>query len=181
MRQAKRAVGLVGVCLALSGRASEVPAQTFIGGQRPECGVETSVGESHPTTKTGYIDEIANVTRAGEDFRRVLYTGGNLQLTIMALPPGEDIGRETRMGHDLFVRIEAGQGQVSIDGRVVDVNENSGIIIPAGAMYTIVNTGGTPMRLYIIYGSPEFASNSVRATKSEANSSPDAFDGCTTE
>ena len=113
MKQTKRLVILAGASLATLGGSAAVPAQTFIGGQRPECAVETSIGDAHPTTKTGYIDEISNVARTGEDFRRVLYTG-SMQLVIMALGPGEDIGPATRMGHDTFVRIETGARRIRV-------------------------------------------------------------------
>jgi mannose-6-phosphate isomerase-like protein (cupin superfamily) len=180
-RFATHPAAAVGACLAIAVVADPASAQTFVGATPTECSTMVSPTEPHPTKKTGYIDDIQNIARAGDDYRRVLYTGANLQLVIMALATGDNIGPETRMDHDLFLRIEAGQGQVNIDGMTVDINENSGIIIPAGTLYSLTNTGPAPLKLYIAYGAPEFASNSVRATRSEAEASPDAFDGCTTE
>ncbi|MDP1249982.1 cupin domain-containing protein, partial [Klebsiella pneumoniae] len=64
----------------------------------------------------GYLDDIERATLDNEDYRRVLYTGRHLQLVLMTLQPGEEIGEEVHEGHDQFFRIEQGQGQIVIDG-----------------------------------------------------------------
>ena len=40
----------------------------------------------------GFIDNIETLTTENTDFRRVIYTGKYLQLVLMALKPGEEIG-----------------------------------------------------------------------------------------
>jgi mannose-6-phosphate isomerase-like protein (cupin superfamily) len=64
----------------------------------------------------GYVADIEDLTEHNTDFRQVLYTGHHLQLVLMALQPGEDIGMETHATYDQFFRIEKGKGEVEIDG-----------------------------------------------------------------
>jgi len=181
MKNGKRVTAIAVACALTFAGTAPAAAQTFMGGTPPECAITMLIGDAHPANKTGYVDDIQNVTLSGEDFRRVLYTGNHVQLVVMTMAPGEEAGPATRVDQDFFVRVEAGQGQVSIDGTVIDITANSGIIVPAGALYKLGNTGPGPMKLSMIYTSPPFASNSVRTTRSEADSMPDAFDGCTTE
>ncbi|HYJ83473.1 MAG TPA: cupin domain-containing protein, partial [Allosphingosinicella sp.] len=81
----------------------------------------------------GYCEDIEKATVANEDFRRVLYTGKNLQLVLMTLPPGCDIGEEVHEDRDQFFRIEQGQGEIRIDGVANRVEDDFAVIVPAGA------------------------------------------------
>ena len=81
----------------------------------------------------GYCDNIEKRTVENEDFRRVLYTGHNLQLVLMTLPPGCDIGEEVHPDRDQFFRIEEGSGAVDIDGVANHVEDDFAVIVPAGA------------------------------------------------
>ena len=60
----------------------------------------------------------------------MLYTGHNLQLVLMAIRPGEEIGEEVHDDRDQFFRIEAGTGTISIDGVDHPVKADDGIIVP---------------------------------------------------
>ena len=64
----------------------------------------------------GYCDDLEQATEENEDFRRVVYTGKNLQLVLMSLPPGDEIGEEVHDDRDQFFRIEEGEGVITIDG-----------------------------------------------------------------
>lgn len=81
----------------------------------------------------GFVDDIEHLTEANTDFRRVLYTGANLQLGLMALQPGDEIGEEVHSDRDQFFRIEAGEGEIWIDGVCNKVKADDGIIVPQGA------------------------------------------------
>lgn len=81
----------------------------------------------------GFIGDIENLTEDNEDFRRVLYTGRNLQLVLMALKPGEEIGLEIHDDRDQFFRVEKGSGEVLIDGVRTAIQGDDGIIVPARA------------------------------------------------
>src|SRR5690606_42062952 len=66
--------------------------------------------------KKGYVDNIEDRTLENTDFRRVLYTGAHLQLVLMSLQPGEEIGKEVHPDIDQFFRVEQGRATLLIDG-----------------------------------------------------------------
>ena len=131
----------------------------------------------------GYVDNIERATLANEDFRRVLYTGENLQLVLMTLPPGCDIGEEVHEDRDQFFRIEEGEGIIRIDGVDNRVEDDFGVIVPAGARHNVINNGASPLRLYTIYGPPEHRDSVVHTDKqaAERDHDNDHWDGETTE
>jgi len=131
----------------------------------------------------GYCDDIEKVTVENEDFRRVLYTGQHLQLVLMALQPGEEIGSEVHPDRDQFFRIEEGAGVVDIDGVENPVSDDFAVIVPAGARHNVRNTGDAPLKLYTLYGPPEHRDGIVQATKQEADARhhDEEWDGATTE
>jgi len=131
----------------------------------------------------GFHDDIEKLTSGNADFRRVLYTGHNLQLVLMTLPPGCDIGAEVHKDRDQFFRFEDGSGQVDIDDNSYDVGDGSGIVVPAGARHNVRNTGSGPLKLYTIYGPPEHKDGIVQSTKEEADARhhDEEWDGKTTE
>ena len=129
----------------------------------------------------GFVDDIEDLTESNKDFRRVLYTGKNLQLVLMSLKAGEEIGEEVHAGHDQFFRVEKGKGEVWIDGERTKIKSDDAIIVPAGAKHNVINTGDKALRLYTLYSPPEHRDGIVRATKAEAEASEEHFDGVLTE
>ena len=131
----------------------------------------------------GYVDDIEKVTVANEDFRRVLYTGKNLQLVLMTLQPGEEIGSEVHDDGDQFFRFEEGDGVVVIDGKDNAVEDGTGVIVPAGARHNVINRGSAPLKLYTLYGPPEHKDGITQSTKAEAEARhhDEEWDGETTE
>lgn len=129
----------------------------------------------------GYVDDIEDVTEENEDFRRVLYTGRNLQLVVMSLPPGCDIGEEVHEDRDQFFRFEEGEGEVHIDGVVHEVEDDIAVIVPAGARHNVVNTGDEPLKLYTLYAPPEHRDGTVHKTREEADAAHEHWDGATSE
>jgi mannose-6-phosphate isomerase-like protein (cupin superfamily) len=116
----------------------------------------------------GYVTNIERDTLENEDFRRVLYTGKHMQLVLMTLRPGEDIGLETHEGHDQFIRIESGTGYALLDDERRDLEDGSIVVIPDGARHNIVNTSSTePMRLYTLYSPPEHPDGTVQRRKED--------------
>jgi mannose-6-phosphate isomerase-like protein (cupin superfamily) len=117
----------------------------------------------------GYITDIERDAVANEDFRRVLFTGPNMQLVLMTLKPGEDIGLETHGDHDQFIRIEAGTGVARLNGAESKLQDGSIVLIPAGVEHNIVNTSSDePLRLYTLYSPPEHADGTVHHTQQDA-------------
>lgn len=133
--------------------------------------------------KRGFCDDIEDLTEENEDFRRVLYTGRHLQLVLMTLQPGEEIGEEVHPDRDQFFRIEEGEGVIDIDGHANPVEDDIAVIVPAGARHNVRNTGDEPLRFYTIYGPPEHKDGIVHRTKQEAEERHHAeeWDGETSE
>jgi mannose-6-phosphate isomerase-like protein (cupin superfamily) len=129
----------------------------------------------------GFTDNIEKLTTENDLFRKVLYTGQYMQLVLMSLKPGEEIGAEVHEDHDQFFRVEAGSGEVIIDGQTTPIQDDDAIIVPAGARHNVVNTGTEPLKLYTLYGPPEHRDGVVHSTKAQADASDEHFDGKTTE
>jgi mannose-6-phosphate isomerase-like protein (cupin superfamily) len=131
----------------------------------------------------GYCDDIEKATTTNRDFRRVLYTGHHLQLVVMTLQPGDEIGSEVHEDRDQFFRVEDGEGVVVIDGKDNPVEDGSAVIVPAGARHNVINRGSAPLKLYTLYGPPEHKDGVVQATKADADRRHphEEWDGATTE
>lgn len=129
----------------------------------------------------GFVDNIERLTLDNTDFRRVLYTGHNLQLVVMSIAPGEEIGAEVHDDRDQFFRVESGEGVVSIDGVDHAVKDDDGIVVPQGARHNVRATGTAPLKLYTIYGPPEHVDRTVHKTCADAHAAHEHFDGRTTE
>ena len=129
----------------------------------------------------GFVDDIEKLTEDNTDFRRVLYTGHNLQLVLMAIPAGAEIGEEVHDDRDQFFRVEAGTGEVWIDDVCHAVKPDDGIVVPQGAKHNVIATGDEPLKLYTIYGPPEHIDGTIHKTPAEAHAAHEHFDGRTTE
>ncbi len=130
----------------------------------------------------GFKTHIEKTTRENANFRKVLYTGKYSQLVLMCLKPNEEIGMETHPETDQFFRFESGKGKCVIDGTEYNVTDGDAIIVPAGATHNIINTSSTEsLKLYTIYSPAHHKDGIVRATKADAVSNGEEFDGKTTE
>ena len=130
----------------------------------------------------GFKTNIEKDTLENENFRKVIYTGKKLQLVLMTLKVGEDIGEETHKDADQFFRFESGYGKCIIDGHEYRVKEGDVIVVPAGAKHNIINNDNEEeLKLYTIYAPPQHQDGIVRRTKKEAEEKEEAFDGKTSE
>ena len=129
----------------------------------------------------GYKADIEKETAENENFRKVLYTGKNLQLVLMSLKGGEDIGEEVHKSNDQFFRFESGAGKCTIDENEYHVKEGDVIVVPAGAKHNVINTGIVVLKMYTIYGPPNHQDGTIRLTKADAEKNGEQFDGKTTE
>lgn len=130
----------------------------------------------------GYITNIEKDSLENNNFRKVLYTAKSVQLVLMSLLPGEEIGMET---HELdqFFRVESGNGKAILDGVEHDIKDGFAILVPTGAMHNIINTSETePLKLYTLYAPPNHLDGTVHETKEAAEADEEEhFDGKTTE
>jgi len=129
----------------------------------------------------GFVADIEELAEHNGNFRHVLYTGKHLQLVLMSLKPGEEIGDEVHKDRDQFFRVEKGKGQIVIDGKTHKIKSDDAIVVPAGSRHNLINTGEKPLKLYTLYGPPNHVDQLVQATKAEADASKEAFAGATTE
>ena len=129
----------------------------------------------------GFVGDIETQTTQNRDFRRVLYTGSQMQLVLMAIEPGGEIGEEVHEDIDQFFRVEQGTGEVLIDGRKSAISDGSAIVVPSGAKHNVKNTGDSPLLLYTLYAPPHHEDGTVQHTKAEADASAEHFTGQTTE
>lgn len=121
-----------------------------------------------------YVADIEELTLSNDNFRVAKWTGSNLQMTLMAIQPGDDIGLEVHDDHDQFLRIEQGSAKVVMGPSEDDLNyeaeahDDFAIFVPAGVWHNVINTGEQPLKLYSIYAPSEHPHGTVHATKAEA-------------
>lgn len=121
-----------------------------------------------------FVVDIDEATKQNNAFRTALWTGPNLQVTLMSLKVGEDIGLEMHGNLDQFIRLEQGDGIVymgsnpnNLDYRR-NITDDTAIFVPAGTWHNIINTGNEPLKLYSIYAPPEHPYGTVHRTKNDA-------------
>ena len=121
-----------------------------------------------------YVLDIEQATVSNENFRTTKWTGSFLQMTVMSIPVGGEIGAEIHDAHDQFLRIEAGKARVMIgdsEGELeIDqvVEDDWAVFIPAGSWHNVENAGDEPLKVYSIYAAPEHAHGTVHKTFAEA-------------
>ena len=116
-----------------------------------------------------YSIDIEHEAETNDAFRKVLFTGTKLQLVAMSLRPGEDIGSEVHPDTDQFFRIEEGQARLELDEGVIELDDDSVAIVPAGTRHNVVNASvDKDLKLYTIYAPPQHPEGAVFRTKEEA-------------
>ena len=117
----------------------------------------------------GYLSNIEDETLNNDNFRKVLFTGKHMQLVVMSLKVGEDIGEEVHDHVDQFFRIEQGECKVVIDGEEHILGPEMVAIVPAGSNHNVINTSKTEdLKLYTIYSPANHPEGTVHATREEA-------------
>jgi mannose-6-phosphate isomerase-like protein (cupin superfamily) len=121
-----------------------------------------------------FVVNIKGAALQNNTFRTALWTGKYLQLTLMSINVGDDIGLEMHPDVDQFIRIEQGQGLVMMGDSKDNLNyrqrvsDDYVVFIPAGKWHNLVNTGYVPIKLYSIYAPPEHPHGTVHKTKKDA-------------
>ncbi|KJB87431.1 cupin [Paenibacillus sp. E194] len=121
-----------------------------------------------------FVVDIEQAAEQNKTYRTALWTGEHLQVTLMSIPVGGDIGLEMHPTTDQFIRIEEGQGLVRMgeSKEKLDfeqhVDGNYAIMIPAGTWHNVINIGYRPLKLYSIYGPPKHPFGTVHPTKASA-------------
>jgi mannose-6-phosphate isomerase-like protein (cupin superfamily) len=132
---------------------------------------------------TGWVGNIEEATLGNTSFRTVLHTGTALQLTVMCLEPGEEIGVEMHDHRDQFLRVESGRARVTLGpardevAETHDLRDDWAVVVPGGTWHNVVNTGDEPLRLYSLYAPPEHPDGTVHRTKADADAAEAAEHG----
>ena len=114
------------------------------------------------------VDVIA-LARESDDFRRVVITGDKMQVVVMTIQPGEEIGAETHEGHDQVLLFVDGEGEAVLDGVTSTVSAGDLSFVHAGVHHNFINTGSEPLRIVTAYAPPEHEAGTVHADKAEAD------------
>ena len=126
-----------------------------------------------------FIANIAGASCENPYYRRILWTGEHLQVSLMSIPVGDEIGLEKHTDTDQFIRIESGCGQVLMGSSAENlniqkrVNSNYAVMVPAGTWHNIKNIGSTPLKIYTIYAPPHHPKGTVHETRSIAEKQGD--------
>ena len=129
---------------------------------------------------TGWVGNIEEATLKNTNFRTVLFTGQNTQLTVMRLGPGEEVGVEMHDHLDQFLRIEQGRARVTLGpspdvvSQTHELEDDWVAIVPGGTWHNVINTGDGELKLYSLYSPPEHPDGTVHATKADADAAEHA-------
>lgn len=133
----------------------------------------------HPKTSDygpePFITDIDKATGQNKNYRTALWTGQHLQLTLMSIPVGGEIGLEAHSDTDQFLRIESGNGMAMMGSDKNRLNyqrsvgEGYAVFVPAGTWHNIINTGNCPLKIYTIYAPPHHPHGTIQATKAVAD------------
>lgn len=123
---------------------------------------------------TPFVVDMDKTAEHNHAFRTALWTGDHLQLTVMNIPVGQDVGLEVHPDIDQVLCILDGNGLVQMG----DQKENLyfmqpayngyAIFVPAGTWHNVTNTGNKSLKLYTIYSPPEHPWGTVQQTQAEA-------------
>ena len=111
--------------------------------------------------------DMVELTTKNKNFQKEVYLDENVQVVLMSLEPGEDIGEETHDA-DQTTFFVAGEGQAVVDGHKTKIGPNHMIVIPKGACHNIINKGDEPLKLYSVYAPPAEPAGVNFKTKAEA-------------
>lgn len=121
-----------------------------------------------------FVVNINEAAKLNNTFRTALWTGNHLQVTLMSIDVGGDIGLEMHPNVDQFLRVEQGTGIVQMGNTKGQftfeqyISDDSAIFVPAGTWHNITNTGRVPLKLYSIYAPPNHPFGTVHPTKADA-------------
>jgi mannose-6-phosphate isomerase-like protein (cupin superfamily) len=132
---------------------------------------DTSLTDEGPNP---FVTNIEADTLGNDNYRTTRWTGSRIQMTLMSIEPGHDIGLEVHEHGDQFLRVEAGRARVQMgpseDHLPFDreVGDDWVILVPEGTWHNVTNVGDEPLKVYAIYGPPEHPHGAVHPTKAEA-------------
>ncbi|MFV0259991.1 MAG: cupin domain-containing protein [Acidimicrobiales bacterium] len=120
-----------------------------------------------------YVLDIEKATLRNTNYRTAAWTGDTLQLTLMSIPVGGDVGLEVHPDVNQFFRIESGTAEVQMGTEdllsfVKIAGPDDVIMIPAGTWHNVVNAGSEPLQMYSLYGPQQHPQGTVHPTQADA-------------
>jgi mannose-6-phosphate isomerase-like protein (cupin superfamily) len=109
--------------------------------------------------------DIENDTANNDNWRNIIHTTEKMQVGLMSVPPGQELGAETHSDNDQFFRIESGRGKLITDIGETNLSSGYAAIVPRGVRHNLVNTGNSPLKLYTIYSPPHHKPHTLDRTQ----------------
>lgn len=133
-----------------------------------------------------FVGHIEKLTEQNTNYRTTLWTGKNLQITLMSIEVGHDIGLEVHDTHDQFLRIEQGKAKVSMGPtkdqlQTWEAEDGDAVVVPSGVWHNLESIGDVPMKVYSIYAPPQHPHGTVHVTQAEAEAAEAAEHGTAPE
>jgi mannose-6-phosphate isomerase-like protein (cupin superfamily) len=116
----------------------------------------------------GYFHDLRREALANNYFRRVAETGGKMQVVLMSLAVGEEIGMEVHPDNEQMLLNVAGQGKTILNGEAENFNEGDMVLVRAGVEHNFINVGQEPLKIITLYSPPHHADGTIHKTKAEA-------------
>ena len=140
------------------------------------CGVGNTSPQDQGTKP--WVVNIEGLTTSNQNFRTTWWTGKQLQMTVMSIQPGEDIGLEVHQKGDQFIRVEEGTARVQMGTSKANlsydktVGDDWAMFIPEGYWHNISNVGNEELKVYVLYAPPEHPAGTIHPTKASESSQP---------
>ena len=138
--------------------------------------------QSEQNTDSGAKPNIINIrneTLCNQNFRKEIWTGEYLQVTVMSIPVGGEIGLEMHDDLDQLIKVESGcanvyMGECKQNVKLIGkVNANCAIVVPAGAWHNIINACACPLKVYSVYAPPKHPFGTVHERKLDSDLAED--------
>lgn len=123
---------------------------------------------------TVFNKDIHKLATGNSHFQKEVYLDKQVQIVLMSLLPGEEIGMESHRADQTTIFVE-GTGQAIVDDAKSSVGPNHLIVIPKGAQHNIINKGDTPLKLFSVYAPPAEPAGVSFKTKAEAEAAEEGF------
>lgn len=117
----------------------------------------SSVGKSRQRRYSNelWVTDIETATLKNRHWRHVLFTSSQLQVVVMSIPPGEELGWEKHTKSDQFFRVEGGHAIIQTDDHDYKLKDGMVTVVPRGTWHNVINTSSRQrLQLYAIYGPP---------------------------
>lgn len=111
--------------------------------------------------------DMVELAGKNELWQKEVYRDGKVQVVLMSIPAGEEIGMETHAA-DQTTFIVDGTAHVVIDGHGTTAAANHMVVVPKGAEHNIVNKGTGALKLFSVYAPPAEPEGAAFRTKAEA-------------